>query len=128
MVRNSDWSEAELLYSRLGRTDVTDEQFAQFLETCVHPLVLPEPERTANLVVQFNEAPRRDGLTMRPAGQLAGRTVYKVVSTTGAGMGEAYEVVLSFAGEDREYVERVADILRTNDVSLFYDNFEEATL
>jgi hypothetical protein len=51
------------------------------------------------------------------------------VSTAGAGgFGEAYEVVLSFAGEDRKYVDRVAEILRTNGVSLFYDDYEEATL
>jgi hypothetical protein len=36
--------------------------------------------------------------------------------------------VLSFAGEDRAYVNRVADTLKLNEVSLFYDSFEEATL
>jgi hypothetical protein len=128
MVRNSDWSESELLYSRLEIAEISDEQFAQFVETCVHPLASPEPEKTAKLVAQFNDALRRDGFTMRPTGQLSGRTLYKVVSMTGADIGEAYEVVLSFAGEDREYVEKVADLLRANDVSLFYDNFEEATL
>src|SRR5215469_16861337 len=42
MVNNSDWSNAELLYHHLGILDVPDETFAQFLETCVHPLVLPD--------------------------------------------------------------------------------------
>jgi hypothetical protein len=59
---------------------------------------------------------------------VSGRTIYKIVSLTGAGIGEAYEVVLSFAGEDRDYVEQVADLLKLNDVSVFYDNFEETTL
>lgn len=128
MVRNSDWSDTELLYSRLGITDIPDEQFTQFLETCVHPLASRDTEKTANVVTQFNDALRRDGFTMRAAGQLSGRTVYKVVSTTGDGVSQAYEVVLSFAGEDRQYVERVADLLRVNDVPVFYDDYEEATL
>ena len=36
-----------------------------------------------------------------------------------------YEVVLSFAGEQRDYVEKVAKILRNNNVKVFYDNFED---
>ncbi len=129
MVRNSDWSDSELLYSRLGITDIPDEQFAQFVETCIHPLASPELEKTTSLVAQFNDALRRDGFVMRPAGQLSGRIVYKVVSAGGdGGLGEAYEIVLSFAGEDRDYVEQVARLLKNNDVRVFYDDYEEATL
>lgn len=39
-----------------------------------------------------------------------------------------YHVALSFAGEDREYVERVADRLLAAGVKVFYDGFEEARL
>jgi hypothetical protein len=39
-----------------------------------------------------------------------------------------YEIVLSFAGEDRKYVERVAEVLRTNGVKLFYDAYEEVDI
>lgn len=39
-----------------------------------------------------------------------------------------YEVALSFAGEDREYVEAVAVRLRAAGVPVFYDGFEEAAL
>lgn len=39
---------------------------------------------------------------------------------------EQYDVALSFAGEDRTYVEEVANILRSRGVSVFYDRFEEA--
>jgi hypothetical protein len=52
----------------------------------------------------------------------------KITYCSTAGVGGEYEVVLSFAGEDREYVEKVAHILRTNEVSVFYDNYEEASL
>src|SRR6185436_7102854 len=41
---------------------------------------------------------------------------------------EIYEVVLSFAGEDREYVDQVASNLQDRGVRLFYDRYEEATL
>lgn len=39
-----------------------------------------------------------------------------------------YDVALSFAGEDREYVDRVAEALAAKGVKVFYDNFEEADL
>src|SRR5438132_9667047 len=39
-----------------------------------------------------------------------------------------YDVALSFAGEDREYVQRVATRLITLDIKVFYDNFETTTL
>src|ERR1700737_4503583 len=49
MVNNYDWEESELLYRRLAITDITDERFAQFLETCVHPLVTRDAQRTDHL-------------------------------------------------------------------------------
>lgn len=128
MVRNSDWEYSELLYSRLSIAEVPDERFALFLESCVHPLVSPDPESTKTLVAFFNHALRKDGFVMRSIAQVSGRDVYKVISTTGSEMSEAYEVVLSFAGENRGYVEQVAEGLKVNDVSLFYDDYEEATL
>jgi len=39
-----------------------------------------------------------------------------------------FEIALSFAGEDREYVDRVANLLRDSGVTVFYDLFEEASL
>jgi len=39
-----------------------------------------------------------------------------------------YDVVLSFAGEDRSYVEKVASFLKSQGVSLFYDEFEKVKL
>jgi hypothetical protein len=39
-----------------------------------------------------------------------------------------YHVALSFAGEDRKYVEKVAAQLAADGVDVFYDKFEEATL
>ena len=128
MVNNSDWSMDELLYSKLHVLDMPDEMFAKFLEACVHPLVSSDPEKIDRLIALFNEALANDGF-LSSLGANSGHTSYKVVSATGAaGLNEAYEVVLSFAGEDRDYVNEVAALLKSNDVSLFYDVYEEATL
>lgn len=43
-------------------------------------------------------------------------------------MPKMYEVALSFSGAQREYVRRVAEALRTNNVMLFFDEFEVAEL
>jgi hypothetical protein len=40
----------------------------------------------------------------------------------------AYDVALSFAGEDRDYADALADALRHRGVKVFYDKYEEATL
>jgi hypothetical protein len=39
-----------------------------------------------------------------------------------------YQVALSFAGEDRDYVDKVANYLKNNNISVFYDEFEEDKL
>jgi len=40
----------------------------------------------------------------------------------------SYDVVFSFAGEDRQYVKQVAAYVRTKDVRIFYDEYEQAHL
>ena len=129
MVRNNDWTTQELLYDRLDVLDVPDEVFAKFLEESVHPLVSTGVDRTNRLVSLFNGHLVHDGFALRPTGQISGHKLYKIVSTTGKdALPDAYEVVLSFAGEDRKYVNEVAELLKASDVSLFYDMYEEATL
>lgn len=39
-----------------------------------------------------------------------------------------YDVALSFSGDDREYVDQVANILKENGIGVFYDMFEEVDL
>jgi hypothetical protein len=39
-----------------------------------------------------------------------------------------YDVALSFAGEDREYVEEVASILKSLGIRVFYDKYEKVSL
>jgi hypothetical protein len=39
-----------------------------------------------------------------------------------------YDVALSFAGEDRVHARKLAELLRDNGLSVFYDEYEQATL
>lgn len=39
-----------------------------------------------------------------------------------------YDVALSFAGEDRDHAQHLADLLRRAGIRIFYDTFEQATL
>lgn len=39
-----------------------------------------------------------------------------------------FDVALSFAGEDREYVEDVANWLKKMDIKVFYDKYEKISL
>jgi len=39
-----------------------------------------------------------------------------------------YDIALSFAGEERDYVDRVANLLKARGIRVFYDLFEEADL
>jgi hypothetical protein len=39
-----------------------------------------------------------------------------------------YDVALSFAGEDRKYVECTAEFLKNRGIRVFYDKYEEAEL
>ena len=43
-------------------------------------------------------------------------------------MQEQYDIALSFAGEDRAYVEMVAEQLKARNISVFYDLYEEENL
>ncbi len=43
-------------------------------------------------------------------------------------MTKEYDIALSFAGEDRAYVEMVAEQLKARNISVFYDRYEEDDL
>jgi hypothetical protein len=129
VVNNNDWSYSELLHDRLNILTIGDEQFGRFLELCVHPLVLGDENEATELVEAFNLRLRNDAFLMEESGRLSGRAIYKLTAAVGdPQFGKAFEIVLSFAGEDREYVEAVAAALRAHKVSVFYDGYEQATL
>ena len=43
-------------------------------------------------------------------------------------MSYEYDVALSFAGEDRKFVEDCAEILRSLNINVFYDNYEKRSI
>ena len=43
-------------------------------------------------------------------------------------MSKEYDVVLSFAGEDRQHAKELADLLKAGEYSVFYDEYEPAKL
>jgi hypothetical protein len=131
MVNNSDWSYDHLLYQRLDILSCEDKTFLRFLETCLHPLAVTNDAEAHLLAAQLNALVEKDGCSLVVTERISDRAIYRAVELSTGASGsdpEVFEVVLSFAGEDRAYVEEVARILRDADVSCFYDQYEEVTL
>jgi len=132
MVNNNDWDHDELLCGRLGLLGSEDAVFFKFLETCLHPLAIRDEEEAAQQAEEFNQFLERDGYRLKVTSHISGRSVYSVIDINEPDnepeARDVYEIVLSFAGEDRDYVEKVAAFLKDNDVRCFYDKYEEVTL
>jgi len=132
MVNNSDWSYEYLLGKRLDLAGCADVTFLRFLDMCLHPLVLNDDKEAAAIAVLLNAFLEKDGYKLRVAERISGRAIYKALKlgegTASGSDPDVYEVVLSFAGEDRSYVEEVAQYLKASEVSCFYDRYEDVTL
>lgn len=70
----------------------------------------------------------RTGSDSAPANRPSGKEAAKHRATRRAERDREYDVALSFAGEDREYVEQVATTLTDLEVTVFYDRFETVDL
>ena len=128
MISFNDWTYDYLLYDYLNILDSSDETFLAFLEMCLNPLVVSEENQINEMLTVFNTALEPQSYRLEPSGRRAGKTTYKAVRCDPQQNKPVYEVVFSFAGEDREYVERVAGVLREHHVKVFYDKFEEVAL
>jgi hypothetical protein len=130
MVNNNDWSESDLLNNRLNLPSCDDETFIKFMEMCVHPLARLDAELLAETLSTFNTLLAPDGLALVEETHLSGRPIYKARwnHQEGHPNEDVYEVVLSFAGEQRQYVREVAEHLKASEVSVFFDEYEEATM
>jgi hypothetical protein len=86
-------------------------------------------DRRARLEKQ-NAGMQALGIPVRQAGPSASPPRAPVQPASKAKKPEptSYDVALSFAGENRTYVEKVAVLLKQSGVSVFYDGFEQATL
>ncbi|KPQ43769.1 MAG: hypothetical protein MPEBLZ_01643 [Candidatus Methanoperedens nitroreducens] len=132
MINNYDWDYNYLLCTYLDILRCNDEVFLKFLETCLHPIVLRDDKQVLETLSEFNKFLAPDGYRLEASSQISGKPIYKAVKfdiKKGHSLGEnAYEVVVSFAGEDRVYVEKVAEYLKNKNVRIFYDKYEEVTL
>jgi hypothetical protein len=54
--------------------------------------------------------------------------IVKILEFKSMAKSKEFDIALSFAGEDRKYVDRLANILRDRGIKVFYDMFEEAEL
>jgi TIR domain len=104
-----------------------------FYEAC-RSFIAEDEERFAPDATMINEILNRHsiGYEIRPPRLVLRGTEPPATSTSRFKISNAqpydYDVALSFAGEDREYVEMVAKALKAAGVKVFYDLFEKATL
>ena len=143
MVNNSDWTTEYLYVERLSILDCPDAQFIRFLEAVLHPLVRRSEEEQQQYASLINS--RLEPLNWKLFPSKEDSRLYVVglakldidiglwdsggeqADTTQASP-DKFEVVLSFAGEEREFVAEVAEGLAKRGVSLFYDRYNKATL
>jgi len=130
MVNNSDWSDSELLNDRLDLLSCQDDTFLKFVEMCLHPILRLDQELQNETLMAFNKLLAHDGVALVQDTHISGRPVYKARNTVDGTepRGSAYEIVLSFAGEQRQFVRDVAGCLKAHDVSVFFDEYEEASM
>jgi hypothetical protein len=141
MVNNDDWSLEELYVNRLGILDAPDAQFIKFLEATTHPLVRSNEDEQRDYVETINPILKPHHWVLatsplderryvfQPMNEDRSRRQDDAMPSNDTGTApDKFEVVLSFAGEDREFVDRVAEGLRRNQVSFFYDRYHKATL
>ncbi len=132
MIMNSDWTMEYLLYQYLNLLKCPDEKFLRFIESCVHPLVIRNENIRQETLSQFNKLLNQDGYILNKTSEISGKPIYKacIIGSNGQKENEkdVYEVVLSFAGDNRDYVEGVADYLKSKKVKVFYDKFEEVKM
>jgi len=130
-VSNADWTYHYLLYEYLKILRCDDEIFAKFVETSVHPVVLRNSDEASSAIAEINELLKDDRCMLNVASYISGRPVYKVEYAVhkprDVGTNE-YDVMLSLAGEDRDYVGKVAKILDDSGTRVFYDRYEEISL
>lgn len=128
-ISNEDWDVNYLLYDYLELRSCSDKVFLKFTETAAHPLIGDETEVRERLS-EINQFLRIDGYELMQTHTISSRPIYSArkLNTEDDVAVCTYEVVLSFAGEDRDYVEQVARYLKDKGVNVFYDLYEEATL
>jgi hypothetical protein len=95
---------------------------------CLPPMALQHVAARQTRVREMRQGADSLGVPIRRAIQVSHATSSARRQRRDERVVETYDVALTFAGEDREYVEQVAEGLRDAGVSVFYDLFEQARL
>jgi AbiJ-like protein/TIR domain-containing protein len=132
MINNNDWDYDYLFYGHLQILTCPVETVLKLVETLVHPVVVTDDKTALKIATAMNDILGPDGYVLAISNRISGRPLYK--ATVKALVHEArseatrYDVALSFAGEEREYVYQVAEFLKARGIDVFYDEFEEAVM
>ncbi len=73
-----DWDDSHLLLERLKLSRGPDDDVMRFLETLVHPLVVPDEGEALVLVAAINSSIERDGFHLVETDRISGKPVYGV--------------------------------------------------
>ncbi|HQN89483.1 MAG TPA: TIR domain-containing protein [Methanoregulaceae archaeon] len=122
------WWVQGILDSINGKTDSGIEylphpEFVKIIEHLLDPSEFKDPRNREKAIGLMNQILTGQGLSIY-INELTG------VAKLNRFKGESglYDVALSFAGEDRGYVENVAKYLNKESISVFYDEFEKIDL
>ena len=97
------------------------ERIREIAEEAVDPgYYIGHEDELQNVLRYLNEHLQPDGFLLKMVDER-----YKITSRQDS---PQYQVALSYASEDRTYVRAVAGFLEDNQITFFYDEFEEARL
>jgi hypothetical protein len=132
VIQTKQWFTEDLakLNRWLGWVNAQVSEFNQGLEPNVRAQVASrrtELERTKTDVNSLGYKLRHSG-PIRSKGLVSGDEAKKQRAVRREKAHRGYDVALSFAGEDRQYVDAVANALIAKGVTVFYDRFEQVNL
>ena len=71
-----DWDDSHLLLERLRLARGSDDEFLRFLESVVHPLVVPDETEALDLVAAINRSLERDGFHLVEVDRISGKPAF----------------------------------------------------
>ncbi|MCX8063743.1 MAG: TIR domain-containing protein [Candidatus Hydrogenedentes bacterium] len=127
MINNHDWDDEYLLKEYLKISACDDEKFILFVETCLHADVCVDEKIMMERFFRIRKILKNDKYDLIIESIKSNLPTIKVKKIND-GEQWKYDVALSFASEQREYVGKVAEFLKQKGVDVFYDKFEEVGL
>jgi very-short-patch-repair endonuclease len=101
-------------------------QTFEFVENCIHPIVLPEKEETSELLSVFNDLLRHDGFVLRETSHISGKPVYKAMGLKAGVRSNVKNLIFAANGPKPEIVLRDSvsndiQIVENEEFCLVYD-------